>query len=374
MDENAADCKTVGTPADPSELPPPSYVHVDAHSTDELAEALGGWHLKFLQLERGAFRGEMTTLHFDRVIVARGSMSQPLLQRYTTPLHCVTLSRPARESSPLLWRGRVLGDGECLVGGPGESGDTVFRGAHAEIALSIHSEVWQSEAHWLGPSPLSSARGVTVHAPGRDWVTHCLSSVDWLIGAVTNCPAVMQSAELRRSLEEWLLARINNFSVSDVSLTDRGARAHRLSAVQRAQAYIHENLTEPLRLSDLCRHAHLQARSLEYGFHDVLGITPMAYVKMLRLNRVRDLLRSPQQPGPLGVRDRTRLRLRASQSICSRLQAVLQRKPLRDPPSHARALTEGQAAAQSAAKRPSEHVIDRPGQVPRRSAARSLHD
>ena len=52
------------------------------------------------------------------------------------------------------------------------------------------------------------------------------------------------------------------------------------------------NLTEPIRLSDLCKHAHAQARSLEYGFHEVVGVSPIAYIRATRLHRARRLLRS----------------------------------------------------------------------------------
>ena len=69
-------------------------------------------------------------------------------------------------------------------------------------------------------------------------------------------------------------------------------RAHRRLAVERARDYIARNLTDPIRLSTLSRYAHTQARSLEYGFQEVLGVSPMAYVRATRLQRARRLLRT----------------------------------------------------------------------------------
>src|SRR3546814_2603971 len=44
-----------------------------------------------------------------------------------------------------------------------------------------------------------------------------------------------------------------------------------VEAVERARDYIRRNLTEPIRLSTLCRYARTEARTLEYGFLDVVG-------------------------------------------------------------------------------------------------------
>ena len=72
----------------------------------------------------------------------------------------------------------------------------------------------------------------------------------------------------------------------------RPPSARRRLAVQRARRYINEHFSEAIRLSDLCRHAHAQARSLEYAFREVLGVSPIAYLRVTRLNRAREILRT----------------------------------------------------------------------------------
>jgi len=50
-------------------------------------------------------------------------------------------------------------------------------------------------------------------------------------------------------------------------------------------------LRAPIALMDLCEAAGVSTRALEYGFRDFYGLGPMAYVRNLRLCRVRhDLL------------------------------------------------------------------------------------
>ncbi|HTJ25086.1 MAG TPA: helix-turn-helix domain-containing protein [Candidatus Limnocylindria bacterium] len=52
-----------------------------------------------------------------------------------------------------------------------------------------------------------------------------------------------------------------------------------------------EHLTEPLTLQQLCRACGWSKRSMIYHFSNTLGITPMAYFKLQRLNAVRRALK-----------------------------------------------------------------------------------
>lgn len=65
----------------------------------------------------------------------------------------------------------------------------------------------------------------------------------------------------------------------------------RHAAVIRACEFIDGHLREPIALADLCAASGVGTRALEYGFHDFYQLGPMAYVRNLRLCRVRhDLL------------------------------------------------------------------------------------
>ena len=61
----------------------------------------------------------------------------------------------------------------------------------------------------------------------------------------------------------------------------------------RACAFIDANLRTSIALADLCAAAGVCTRALEYGFHDFYELGPMAYVRNLRLCRVRHDLQAP---------------------------------------------------------------------------------
>jgi len=64
-------------------------------------------------------------------------------------------------------------------------------------------------------------------------------------------------------------------------------------AVIRACAFIDAHLSTSIALADLCEAAGVCTRALEYGFHDFYELGPMAYVRNLRLCRVRHDLQVP---------------------------------------------------------------------------------
>jgi len=61
-------------------------------------------------------------------------------------------------------------------------------------------------------------------------------------------------------------------------------------AVRQAVDFLERHLSEPLTLTDIAGHVGVSVRSIQQGFHDELGVTPMAYLRDRRLERVREEL------------------------------------------------------------------------------------
>jgi len=60
--------------------------------------------------------------------------------------------------------------------------------------------------------------------------------------------------------------------------------------VQEAIKYIDAHLAEKLTVESIAKAVHMSVRSVQQGFHDELGMSPMAYVRERRLERVHDEL------------------------------------------------------------------------------------
>jgi AraC family ethanolamine operon transcriptional activator len=278
--------------AAPSGFLSSSVVRIESNDPDEFCELLTDWGATLTQLHPGAFAGSAQIIPLDSVLIFSGRFNKPMMQHDWPPPDCITLCRPGRESAPLGYLGHDIEDGEVFVGGRDSEAETVSRGVHYPTALCIRCDLL--EADWIAHSaPLASISGLELRAPGPVWTGSFLDAMEWIIDAVARYPETTARCDIRGSLVDSLLARVNTLAAADAPIReDRQMRAHRRMAVERAREYIARHLADPIRLSDLSRYAHTQARSLEYGFQEVLGVSPMAYVRATRLHRARQLLRT----------------------------------------------------------------------------------
>jgi AraC family transcriptional regulator, ethanolamine operon transcriptional activator len=88
-------------------------------------------------------------------------------------------------------------------------------------------------------------------------------------------------------LLETLLPVIAGAEPFEPTRSDRTRQGHS-DIVRIAEAHALSQVGEHLSVSDLCRVTGVSERTLEYAFHEVMGLTPVAYLIRLRLHRVRE--------------------------------------------------------------------------------------
>lgn len=72
--------------------------------------------------------------------------------------------------------------------------------------------------------------------------------------------------------------------------TDHTTRSRSTAAVRRARAFIEEHAHEPVSVHDIAEAARLSPRGLQGAFRTQTGVTPMAYLRQVRLERAREAL------------------------------------------------------------------------------------
>lgn len=267
--------------------------HLFIDDADELASRIPDWDVELTQLQPGPFHGELTFVSLGPALICRGKFDQPLLQHVAGPRGCLIVNRPGRGSAPLRYLGHEVEDDECFFGGPAADGEAVGTGIQFPTALAVRIDAWQSAGEWLRESELLTLRGTTLRRTGLPWASAFLDGMTWIVDAAERYPDTITRADVRASMADQLLARVDALGTANFPVRQGlQARLHRRLAVERARDYIRRNLTEPIRLSTLCRYARTEARALEYGFLDVVGLSPMQYVRTTRLHRARRLLRS----------------------------------------------------------------------------------
>jgi AraC family ethanolamine operon transcriptional activator len=267
------------------------FAQFTATDAIQLSQQTGEWNFEVSQLTQGALNAESTLLTLDGVSLLHMTLSQTVLQRGYGPPDMVAVFIPHEMSAPAFAYGQRVERGQCVTV-VGAELEGVTHSGYEETDLAFDMNACRSQIEALNGGSMGVKFGTTIAAPGPAWIDDITARVEWLLAAAKEHGASLNNPQRRTSLSDHLLAAMARFDTSpaDIDSTTRRATAARRVAVRLAREYIHERLPEPLPLSELCRQSGLKERTLETGFREVTGLTPVAYIRSLRLNVVRRAL------------------------------------------------------------------------------------
>jgi AraC family transcriptional regulator, ethanolamine operon transcriptional activator len=111
----------------------------------------------------------------------------------------------------------------------------------------------------------------------------------------TKFPSLFDEEDVRAAAEaelvESLLGAISSSENYTITRSDETHQTHS-EVVKLAEEYVLTHNNIPLHVTDLCRAAAVSERTLEYAFKEVLGMSPVSYLRRFRLHRVRHALRT----------------------------------------------------------------------------------
>lgn len=122
-----------------------------------------------------------------------------------------------------------------------------------------------------------------------------VAAVQFLWQEMRRDGGIATSPILLAELEDFLMTRLLTAVPGDVSeLLQVPARRIRREELARVLDYIDAHAHQPLSLAELSRIAMVGGRALQAAFRSELGVTPTAYVRAVRLDRVHADLREAQ--------------------------------------------------------------------------------
>jgi AraC family ethanolamine operon transcriptional activator len=121
--------------------------------------------------------------------------------------------------------------------------------------------------------------------------------LDSIISIIQKSPDILVKNNANNMLCDTILRLLlNTLNINRSYLEGKVSQSNRFLGVRRVIDYLHHYSDEVPTIPQLCRIAELSERNLQYGFKEYLGVTPIRYLRVLRLNRVRrELLISDHQ-------------------------------------------------------------------------------
>ena len=227
---------------------------------------------RWAQIERGAFSSSLKSVRLGRIRAFHDRVSVGAQYQGVLEPGMVLLAMKANEPTNARWFGMPLTGDDLAVAR--RRIDVCCTGAGDILSLQLD----HVDAVQLGV-PVANDDAFLLRS------SSATSRLRSLLGALFIDGPLPRD---RRGNEDALMASLSHASLGRRILP--GALTPRFLAVRTCETYMREHIDESISLQDLSEACGFRPRSLINAFEAFTGVSPMAYLKALRLNGVRKAL------------------------------------------------------------------------------------
>ncbi|ETI60704.1 helix-turn-helix domain-containing protein [Marinomonas profundimaris] len=254
----------------------------EAYDADLHAGNLTNWQQEYDQTSRGGFYGRIVELPFDGLQVFCEHTSQALQQK------CVVWPDS-------VWLGIPLADQEeSRINGLTIRPDTIMcRPGDCDFQLSTPQNY---DLYGLVVDKVTLTDMASIHDVDINWKElteygrlgvpdKTLAEVRFLLARLLS----VQNKETPPRLQQdiVMMALLEVLKVETPKPAKTQSYVHRKKVVDCARQFLDHHLDEPVTVTQLCEMTNVSRRTLQYSFESILGISPIQYLRISRLNGVR---------------------------------------------------------------------------------------
>lgn len=265
----------------------------NTRDVDEQAALLRGWNQTYNQMSPGAFSGSFMEADLGELQLFREVTSNSLHQTGALPRGTCALGIPVGMKGNATFCGTAC-DGTQLHIFSGETGFEFYSPEGLDIVGIVIPEALLMTA--------LSLRDVEHFSPGSDahlrrTSQRCGRQLRETSLGVLSVLAETDDVIARLAMIEPMVRDLTS-ALADAIAGDeddcglRIAQGKRWQIVRRAVAFAKEEADATVTVEDLCAAAGVSRRALQYCFNDILGVTPAAYLRAVRLNGARRSLKA----------------------------------------------------------------------------------
>lgn len=270
-----------------------SLVRRETHDADEQAACLRDWDQVYEQLTPGQFEGRFMEIWFRGIQLFREVTNRSVHEQGMMRAGDRVLGVPVSMQGQGYFCGRPISPDAIMTMRGGD--ELEFRAPeHFDIvAVSVPTEVLTRYTRDIEHRDIEQElRDTAVIQATKANVDEFRGFLLTALESVSRTPSMLQYPAMQKGLEHALLSSV----VKAVGRTDdarsTASPTARHAIVSRAQEYMREHVEEPLTVEDLCRVLGVSRRTLQYSFQEVLQLNPVSYLRAMRLNGVRRMLKS----------------------------------------------------------------------------------
>lgn len=276
-----------------------AFARLRSRDVDEHASRLDAWRQVYEQLLPGPFEGEVMEALFDGFQLFRETTSQAVHQSGLGRDAALMFGTPLAMPDSGYYGGRPIRRDSVIVLHDGQELDFRAPAQLDLVAVSIPVGALRRHAIECERRDIErDLRGLIVASLPPRRVEAFRRLLLAALEAVSRDPHVLAQPPARealaRSLLRGTLKLFGPAGGADAPVRTP-TRSHTL--VRRAQAIVRSRIEEPVTVEALCVELDVCRRTLQYAFHEVLGINPVGYLRAVRLNGAHRALKAAAREG-----------------------------------------------------------------------------
>ena len=282
-----------------------------AHRSNDVvahASSLSSWQQQYDQLNGGTFRGSLDELWFEDVQIFQERTSHAVRQICRIREDAVWCGVTVKHDGSRIEGAELGRDGVMVCGESAEfelltpDGHEIFGIVVSRNALLKHADAvgvpldpgLLGHATWLPcetefQSRLRNCLGFLLHQAPMNSALGCGPAAGLSAAGVQDGERAQRRAQ-QAALDALLEVLRPRAHLGDHP-TERAGFGRRRQLVRRVCAHVQASTLEVPTVPDLCAAFHVSRRTLQYAFEEVVGSSPVVYLRRLRLNAVyRDVI------------------------------------------------------------------------------------
>lgn len=278
-----------------------SLTRTDIGEASQQAAMLDCVERRYYQTASGSYHGRFERFAVSGLSFCRESQCRSIMRLVAMPDDLVTLFLPSDRSAMRVGV-RELGPGTVAFQPGGSQFDVYTRGESEVAFLLVDAQRFRRAALGMDEALWASrlAQGGLLHLHNQDFLRQVVSQA---LQAAPQWLSTDQNADWQDSLARATLSALLQELGAAADAQEPGGRAflghlHAWRMASRARDFIEASVHRRLTVMDVCLELGVSRRTLQDVFHRVLDMNPVAYLRMVRLNRARQELCNPGLPLP----------------------------------------------------------------------------
>jgi len=270
------------------------YARTLTSDAGEHAASLSAWDQRYEQLSGGRFEGCLEEFRIGPVQIFREQANQAVLQGGRPRANTVTVALPQAVDRAGWYCGHQLNEDRAIAITSNREFELVACAGMGLVAVCVDTDALRKRAAVvLGqdleqrlPAPSLLNKSAFNHGALK-------TQLESAISLVRQRPETLNDATVRARLAESLTdALLDCIAPSHIESNLLPGAAARRQIVAIAREYMRSHADEPISVPDLCAATGASRRALQYAFENVVQLSPVTYLRVMRLNQVRSELQA----------------------------------------------------------------------------------